>query len=148
MRILLLLATASCYESGAALPVLKRIYEEKRANDDFEIIYISLDCDECPSSFDNSIQEMPWLVHPFIPNFAHSLIRRLFNVYPLANLPAIAAFGSHGHLDTKESGLAFKCLSKPVYPFIQADMHQEVYMELAHYLQELQVDPESGYRSD
>lgn len=106
--VLLLFATHACYGSGSFLPELKRMYLEKKGEtyDDFEIIYISLDCDESTTSFPSSIREMPWLVHSFVPHFAVSLSEKVFEFPPV--LPAIAAFGRDGHLVTKECNLAFK----------------------------------------
>lgn len=102
--------------------------EKKGTEDDFEIIYISLDCDESPSSFLLSIQEMPWLVHSYVPDFAASLAKMVFEL-PF-QLPAIAAFGPDEHLLTKESNLAFKKEWNSMYPFIEADMCKEVHRKL------------------
>lgn len=111
------------------MPALKRMYLEKKGTrDDFEIIYISLDCDESPSSFPMSIQEMPWLVHSYVPDFSIFLVYKVFKL-PF-DIPAIAVFGPNGHLETKESNLAFKKEWNSKYPFIEADMDKEVHMEL------------------
>ncbi|KAL6539798.1 hypothetical protein OROHE_011569 [Orobanche hederae] len=129
-RVLLLFATHACYGFGSFLPQLRRMYLEKKGGkgDDFKIIYISLDCDESTTSFPSSIREMPWLVHSFIPHFAVSLSEKVFEFPPV--LPAIAAFGRDGHLETKESNLAFKKGWNSNYPFIQAEMDDEVRWEL------------------
>lgn len=129
--VLLLFATHACYGSGSFLPELRRMYCEKKegTDDDFEIIYISLDCDESITSFSACIQEMPWLVHAFIPHFSYSLSKKVFQRPPV--LPAIAAFRRDGYLDTKESNLAFKKEGwSSKYPFIQDNMDEEVRWEL------------------
>ncbi|KAL6549533.1 hypothetical protein OROHE_008650 [Orobanche hederae] len=101
-RILLLFAMHSCYECGPFLSKLKKMYDESKGTDDhFEVIYISLDCVETPYSFPRGIQRMPWLIHSYAPRFAEDLAKRVFPVFP--RLPAIAAFGPDGHLETKES---------------------------------------------
>lgn len=82
-----------------------------------------------PSSFLDCFQEMPWLILWFGPEYTVSLTRELFDVFP-PRLPAIAAFGPDGHLETKESNLAFKNDFYSEYPFIQADMSEEVCVEL------------------
>lgn len=112
------------------MPELRRMYLEKKGgtDDDFEIIYISLNCDESTTSFPSSIREMPWLVHSFVPHFAVSLSKKVFE-FPRV-FPAIAAFGRDGHLVTKESNLAFKKGWNSKYPFIKAEMDDEVRWEL------------------
>lgn len=110
---------------------LKKLYHEKKGiYDDFEIVYISLDCDESSTSFPKCIQEMPWLIHAYVPHFSASLARMVFKV-PF-HLPAIAAFGTDGHLQTKETNLAFKEEWDTKYPFIEADMCKEVHREIQH----------------
>lgn len=119
------------------MPALKQLYlqQRKRSNkdvdvdDDFEIIYISLGCIESPTSFVASIQAMPWLVHPFAPYFGVKLAAKIFDSL---KLPAIAAFGADGHLETKESNLGFKKKWDSKYPFIQPEMDDEVHSEILH----------------
>lgn len=126
--LVLLFATHSCYESGSFLPLLKQMYLEKKGtNEYFEIIYISLDCDKSPSSFASCIQEMPWLVHAHVPEYAVALMEDLFDL-PVP-IPAIAAFGPDWHLVSKESNLAFKTDWNPEYPFI-SDLGVEVLKDL------------------
>lgn len=72
---------------------------------------------------------MPWLVHAFAPDYALFLVQKIFNMYPPV-IPAIAAFGVDGHLETKESNLALKMDADPNYPFIHASMDKEVHQEL------------------
>lgn len=111
------------------MPELKRMYHESiGTNYQFEIIYISLDCEESPSSFSRSIQEMSWLIHSFDSVFAISLAKKVFGFPP--HLPAIAAFRADGHLLTKESNLAFKKEWNYEYPFIQTDMSEDIRREL------------------
>lgn len=71
---------------------------------------------------------MPWLVHAFVPQFSVYLSKRVFELPP--RLPAIAAFGRDGYLETKESNLAVKKSWNSEYPFIQADMGVAVHKEL------------------
>lgn len=122
-------ATSTCFEFGQFLPELKQIYEKKGTDDDFEIVYISLDCNEMTSSFGNSIQGMPWLVHAFNQQFSLRLTIKLFGVYP-PRLPALAAFDRDGRLVTKRSNLAFREELKSKYLLDQADMDEEVNEEL------------------
>lgn len=75
---------------------------------------------------------MPWLVHAFEAEFATALVQQVFDVFP-PRLPAIAAFGPDGHLETKESNLAFKNNSNSKYPFIEGNLDVEVHRELIHY---------------
>lgn len=111
------------------MSALKRMYFEKKGTeDDFEIIYMSLDCNKSPSLFLMSIQEMPWLIHAYVPDFAARLAEKLFG-FP-SNIPAIAAFGPDGHLETKETNLIFKKEWNSKYPFIKTDMCEEVLREL------------------
>lgn len=98
--VLVLFATHSCYESGK---FLQMYLEMQKTDDSFEIIYISLDCDQSLSSFPNYIHEMLWLVHSFVPDFANFLVRKVFEFEEPVNLPAITAFGPTGHLVAKES---------------------------------------------
>lgn len=129
--VLLLFATFSCYECGQFLPKLKKMYDKYKGTDDqFEVIYMSLGCALSPSSFDQSIRNMPWLIHAYEPQFATAVAERLFGMPPL--LPAIAAFEADGHLDTKESNLAFKKHWDSKYPFIQAEMDDEICRELKY----------------
>lgn len=138
-RVLLLFATHSCYECGLFLPILKKMYDEsKGTHDHFEVIYISLDCVESPSSFPRGIQRMSWLIHAYAPQFAVDLAKRVFGNFP--RLPAIAAFGPNGHLETKESNLAFKEVWNSKYPFIQADMDEEVCRELIDNMYQWDLD--------
>lgn len=78
---------------------------------EFEVIYVSLDCGEynCGKSipFFNSIKEVPWLIHAFVPCFGAALAHEVFGIYP-PHLPAIAVFGPDGHLETKLSNLGFE----------------------------------------
>lgn len=130
-RVLLLFATHFCYEVGSYLPRLKRMYNDKKGTSgEFEVVYISMDCDEKPSSFLSSIQLMPWLFHPFVPDFAVTLYEKVFQYPP--HLPAIAEFGPDGHLQTKASNLSLKAKWKSTFPFIQTDMAEEVHKELVH----------------
>lgn len=103
------------------------MYEKKRS-DEFEIVYMSLDCDEVsPSSFLSSIQSIPWLVHALAPDFAVSLARVLFS-FPL-HLPALVAFDADGHMESKQTNLLFKVDCNPDYPFI-SEMDEEVHFDL------------------
>lgn len=127
--ILVLFATNCCYECGRFLPKLKKLYDENNGTaEHFEVIYISLDCVQSTRSFPQGIQKMQWLIHAYEPRFAHSLAERVFGVIPC--LPAIAAFGSDGNLLTKESNLGFKEVWNCKYPFIEADIDEEVCKEL------------------
>lgn len=127
----MLFATSSCYEVGSFLPALRERYEKQGPKDDFEIVYLSLDCNENMSSFRKSIETMPWLVHAYAPDFAVLLAKQLFGDH--LRLPAIAAFGPSGHLETKESNLALKEGRGDLkYPFIEASMDKEVEQELIH----------------
>lgn len=111
------------------MEMLKMIYENKGPDDDFEIIYIPLDCEEDLYSFPRSVDRMPWLIHAFAPDFSVELASRVFGAVP--RLPAIAAFGTSGHLETKESKLALKVRAEnPMYPFIESSMDEEVKAEL------------------
>lgn len=126
MNVILLFGTCSSYASGPLLQSLKQMYLYYRGTtEEFEIIYISLDCDEAPTSFESSIVDMPWLVHAHIPDFAISLLVKLFEYVP-PPLPAIATFGRDGHLVTMESNLLFKNTWNNKFPFIQESMEEEV----------------------
>lgn len=127
--VLLLFATHLCFEVGSFFHRLRRMYDHKKGTrDEFEVVYISLDCNEKPSSFLRSIQKMPWLFHSFVPDFAVSLYEKVFQYPP--RLPAIAAFGSDGHLQTKLSNLFCRAELNSVFPFIQADLDREVHREI------------------
>ncbi|XP_074335463.1 putative nucleoredoxin 1-2 [Apium graveolens] len=125
--VLLLFVTPGCaWES--VLSTIKNAYVNKR-DVDFEIIYINLDISSESTSFSNTIQKIPWVVHSSKPEVALSLFECLFPISP--QLPAIAAFGVDGHLETKGSDLASNDKLVSQYPpFIQADMYDEVYQEL------------------
>lgn len=109
---------------------LKSIYAERKGSEDeFEIIYISFDCGYAPSSYSDCIEEMPWLIHPYQPDFSDCLARKVFKRLPL--LPAIAAFGTSGQLVSKASNLLFEQHINSTYPFIRS-MEDEVLEELIH----------------
>lgn len=71
---------------------------------------------------------MPWLVHPYVPDFAMSLAEMVFGSTP--RVPAIVAFGSDGSLQSMESNLLFKETWNTEYPFIQVDMDDHICREL------------------
>lgn len=71
---------------------------------------------------------MPWPAFSCDLSMPSGLSRYIFNRLP--KFPAIAAFGADGHLLTKESNLASKYEWSSKFPFIQADMGQEVRVEL------------------
>lgn len=111
------------------MPKLVEAYEKnKGTKDEFEVVYVSLDCEESSSSFRKGIQEMPWLVHAYMPAFAVSLCEKIFNRRP--KLPAIAAFNDAGNLETKAYNLAFKDEWNSSFPFIGNDMSKLVCKEL------------------
>lgn len=108
--------------------VLEQMCEKKEHDDSFEIIYMSMDSKiSSPSSFHGKIHVTMWLVNTLAP-IVVPLAKRLY-ASPL-QLPAIAAFGADGHLEAKESDLASKNEWSLDYPFIKADMDEEVRVEL------------------
>lgn len=126
-HVLLLFGTHGC-EWESFWSTIKNVYVDKPHDVDFEIIYINLDISLETTSSSSTIEKMPWVVHSSEPEVAVSLFECVF---PLsAHLPAIAAFGVNGHLETKGSDLASKDKLVSQYPFIQADMYDEVYQEL------------------
>lgn len=70
---------------------------------------------------------MRWFVHACVPHFDASLAEKVFEV-PF-HLPAIAAFGFDGHLEAKDTNLAFKVEWSITYPFIEAHLCKEVHRE-------------------
>ncbi|KAL8106602.1 putative nucleoredoxin 1 [Apium graveolens] len=127
-HVLLLFGTHGC-KSESFVSTMKNLYVDKRRDIDFEIIYIHLDMSLESTSFSSTILKMPWVVHSSKPDVAVSLFECVFPMS--AHLPAIAAFGVNGHLETKGSDLASNDKSVSLYPpFIQADMYDEVYQEL------------------
>lgn len=118
-RVLLLFATHSSYRAGNFLPELQNLYKEMYGTvDHFEVIYLSLDCVRYARSFPMCIQEMPWLIHSFLPDFAATLMTRLFGYDHAIRIPAIAAFGPQWNLVGKEENLAFKMFDNSDYPFV------------------------------
>nr|XP_017225688.1 PREDICTED: probable nucleoredoxin 2 [Daucus carota subsp. sativus]XP_017225689.1 PREDICTED: probable nucleoredoxin 2 [Daucus carota subsp. sativus] len=126
-HVLLLFGTHGC-EWESFLSTIKNWYVDKPHDVDFEIIYIHLDISLESTSFSSTIEKMPWVVHSSKPEVAVSLFECVFPIS--AHLPAIAAFGVNGHLETKGSDLASNDKLVSQYPFIQADMYDEVYQEL------------------
>lgn len=126
-HVLLLFGIHDC-EWESFWSTIKNVYVDKRHDVDFEIIYIDLDFSLESISSSSTIEKMPWVVHSSEPEVAASLFDCVFPVYQ--HLPAIAAFGVNGHLETKGSDLASKDKLVSQYPFIQADMYDEVYQEL------------------
>lgn len=126
-HVLLLFGTHGC-KSESFLSTIKNLYVNKQHHSDFEIIYIHLDNSLESTSFSSTIEKMPWVVHSSKPEVAVSLFECVFPMS--AHLPAIAAFGIDGNLETKGSGLASNDKLVFQYPFIQADMYDEVYQEL------------------
>lgn len=106
-----------------------KIYKgQKGPNEErFEIIYLSVDDkSDNPAAF-RAIR-MPFWVCSLDQRDACSLAFKLFKLVPL--FPAAVAFGSDGHLETREDDLANKlgCL-KSKYPFIH-DMDEQVRKEI------------------
>ncbi|KAL8106600.1 putative nucleoredoxin 1 [Apium graveolens] len=130
-HVLLLFGTHGC-KSESFVSTMKNLYvdkERRRHDANFEIIYIHLDISLESTSFSSTVIEMPWVVHSSEPEVAVSLFECVFPMS--AHLPAIAAFGVNGHLETKGSDLASNDKLVSQYPpFIQADMYDEVYQEL------------------
>lgn len=132
-RVLLLFAAKSYHKKvGSLLHALKEIYLEKKGTtDQFEILYISMDWNWSRTSFSARVKEIPHLVHAYVPNFAKTLVEKVFGSVP--HLPAIAAFGSDGNLQTKESNLLVKKTWSSQYPFIQGDMEEDICNELVYH---------------
>lgn len=144
--VLLLFATYSSFKDVEFLSKLQGLYQSKTADQDFEIVYMSLDCDES-SLFPKAVQAMPWVAHAFAPKFAHAVARKIFGQYP--RFPAIAAFGPTGNLQAKESDLAFKTDGDRNFPFIK-NMDEEIEYELRYdpdYKWDLEsiVNPNNGF---
>lgn len=107
-------------------------YNDQNGTDEcFNIIYIPLE-DEPESYIHRSFEEISWFVLPFEPSISDSLVRVLFGSnFSMHQLPAVAAFGRDGFLQTKDSNLSFKeC--KSYYPFIEDDMTEAVRWELSN----------------
>lgn len=127
-RVILVFATGPCWQACPCLDLLRSLYHSKDGtNFEFEIIYMSLD--ESMDDFLTSIKEMPWLMYPFFPEFSLRLAGKIFGFTP-PRLPAIAAFGVDGKLVTKQSNLLSHGFQSNDFPFIQADMDDEICKEL------------------
>ncbi|XP_074332730.1 putative nucleoredoxin 1 isoform X1 [Apium graveolens] len=125
-HVLLLFGTHG-FKTESFVSTMKNLYVNKQ-RDNFEIIYIHVDFTSESTSFSSNIMKMPWVVHSS-PELAVFLFECVFPMS--AHLPAIAAFGVNGHLETKGSDLASNDKLVSLYPpFIQADMYDEVYQEL------------------
>ncbi|KAL6511597.1 hypothetical protein OROGR_021194 [Orobanche gracilis] len=126
-HVLLLFGTHGC-EWESFWSTIKNVNVDNPHDVDFEIVYVHLDTSLEYTFSSSAIEKMPWVVHSSKPEVAVSLFECVFPIS--AHLPAIAAFGVNGHLETKGSDLASNDKLVSQYPFIQADMYDEVYQEL------------------
>lgn len=116
---------------GPLLHALKSSYDERKgsSNDQhFEILYVELCHNKSYSPSACSSQKVPWSAYSCGETSAYAMWRKIFK--QCRKLPAIAVFGPGGHPLTKESNLALENKWSSKFPFIEADMGQEVRVKL------------------
>ncbi|KAK4785335.1 hypothetical protein SAY86_002024 [Trapa natans] len=99
---------------GEFTPNLISAYHEIKAKDkQFEVIFISSDCDQ--PSFDNYFSGMPWLALPFGDPRKTFLLQK----FKVRGIPALIALGPSGRRVTTEARDMIKFHGAEAYPFTE-----------------------------
>lgn len=131
-NILLFVGSDVVSSTLSLLPDLIRWYKEIRNKDDkFEVIYLSRDQDE--AMFNVVFQKMPWLAFPFRSKQRPSdMVNEV-----TANFSSccyLIALGPDGRIVTKDAAKHLRSRGADAYPFRDADLLEDVTLELARRL--------------
>ncbi|KAG6483116.1 probable nucleoredoxin 1-1 [Zingiber officinale] len=113
----ILLYFSSMWRCGNYLPKLVEEYHEiKNADSEFEMIYVSGDCDQ--DLFNKVFLRMPWLALPFGDERQESLNKRIFKIGYPQNC-TLVAISPTGRIITKEAKELFMIHGTVAYPFTE-----------------------------
>lgn len=111
-----------CNPCARFLPKLIAAYEKikqslaGKENEDFEIIFVSSDCDQ--NSFNSYFSTMPWLAIPY----GDPTIKNLAKYFDVQGIPCLVIIGPDGKTVTKQGRNLINLYQENAYPFTEAKL--------------------------
>lgn len=125
-RVIVFIATnIECLKTSSCAMMLRRMYDLNKGKDDeFEVICVAYD----EATYNYCIQELPWLVHPFLDYFTSTEITR--RLFVMSVEYAVVAFERNGEVVGKESNVKPQEIWSDTFPYIDMDLRKQTFIDL------------------